>query len=57
MSGRANMREENNQYTSENEMYRKIYWYACFLYPYPSSEKRLHPEVKLAIDPCCVFFP
>ena len=44
------MSEENNQYTFENETYRKTYWHTCS-HVLAQAMKRLHPEVKLAIDP------
>ena len=42
--------EENNQYTFENEQYRKTYWHTCS-HILAQAMKRLHPEVKLAIGP------
>ena len=44
------MSEENNQYTFENEEYRKTYWHTCS-HVLAQAMKRLHPEVKLAIGP------
>ena len=44
------MSEENNQYTFENEAYRKTYWHTCS-HVLAQAMKRLHPEVKLAIGP------
>ena len=44
------MSEENNQYTFENETYRKTYWHTCS-HVLAQAMKRLHPEVKLAIGP------
>jgi threonyl-tRNA synthetase len=44
------MAEENNQYTFENETYRKTYWHTCS-HVLAQAMKRLHPEVKLAIGP------
>ncbi|MDD5937882.1 MAG: threonine--tRNA ligase [Clostridiales bacterium] len=44
------MAEENNQYTFENETYRKTYWHTCSHILAPAV-KRLYPEVKLAIGP------
>ena len=44
------MSEENNQYTFENEQYRKTYWHTCS-HVLAQAMKRLHPEVKLAIGP------
>ena len=44
------MPEENNQYTFENETYRKTYWHTCS-HVLAQAMKRLHPEVKLAIGP------
>ena len=44
------MAEENNQYTFENEQYRKTYWHTCS-HILAQAVKRLHPEVKLAIGP------
>ena len=41
---------ENNQYTFENEAYRKTYWHTCS-HILAQAVKRLHPEVKLAIGP------
>ncbi len=39
-----------NQYTFENEEYRKTYWHTCS-HILAQAMKRLHPEVKLAIGP------
>ena len=44
------MVEENNQYTFENETYRKTYWHTCS-HILAQAVKRLYPEVKLAIGP------
>ena len=44
------MAEENNQYTFENEEYRKTYWHTTS-HILAQAMKRLHPEVKLAIGP------
>ena len=44
------MAEENNQYTFENETYRKTYWHTCS-HVMAQAVKRLWPEVKLAIGP------
>ena len=44
------MAEENNQYTFENESYRKTYWHTCS-HILAQAVKRLYPEVKLAIGP------
>ena len=44
------MADENNQYTFENEQYRKTYWHTCS-HVLAQAMKRLHPEVKLAIGP------
>ncbi len=44
------MAEENNQYTFENEQYRRTYWHTCS-HVLAQAMKRLHPEVKLAIGP------
>ena len=44
------MAEENNQYTFENEEYRRTYWHTCS-HVLAQAMKRLHPEVKLAIGP------
>ncbi len=44
------MPEENNQYSFENEQYRKTYWHTCS-HILAQAMKRLHPEVKLAIGP------
>ena len=41
---------DNNQYTFENEAYRKTYWHTCS-HILAQAVKRLHPEVKLAIGP------
>ncbi len=42
--------EANNQYSFENEQYRKTYWHTCS-HILAQAMKRLHPEVKLAIGP------
>ena len=44
------MSEENNQYSFENEQYRRTYWHTCS-HVLAQAMKRLHPEVKLAIGP------
>ncbi len=44
------MADENNQYTFENETYRKTYWHTCS-HVMAQAVKRLWPEVKLAIGP------
>ena len=44
------MSEENNQYTFENEEYRRTYWHTCS-HVLAQAVKRLYPEVKLAIGP------
>ena len=41
---------ENNEYTFENETYRKTYWHTCS-HIMAQPVKRLFPEVKLAIGP------
>ncbi len=41
---------EENQYTFENEAYRKTYWHTCS-HILAQAVKRLWPEVKLAIGP------
>ncbi len=41
---------EENQYSFENETYRKTYWHTCS-HVLAQAMKRLHPEVKLAIGP------
>ena len=41
---------EENQYTFENETYRKTYWHTCS-HVMAQAVKRLWPEVKLAIGP------
>ena len=41
---------ENNEFTFENEQYRKTYWHTC-THVLAQAVKRLHPEVKLAIGP------
>ena len=40
----------DNQYTFENEQYRKTYWHTCS-HILAQAVKRLYPEVKLAIGP------
>ena len=40
----------DNQYTFENETYRKTYWHTCS-HIMAQAVKRLYPEVKLAIGP------
>ena len=42
--------QNKNQYTFENEAYRKTYWHTCS-HILAQAMKRLHPEVKLAIGP------
>ena len=42
--------ELKNQYTFENETYRKTYWHTCS-HVLAQAMKRLHPDVKLAIGP------
>ena len=44
------MSEENNQYTFENEQYRRTYWHTCS-HVLAQAIKRLWPETKLAIGP------
>jgi threonyl-tRNA synthetase len=41
---------EDNQYTFENETFRKTYWHTCS-HVLAQAVKRLYPEVKLAIGP------
>ena len=41
---------DNNQYTFENEAYRKTYWHTCS-HIMAQAVKRLWPEVQLAIGP------
>ena len=41
---------EENQYTFENETYRKTYWHTCS-HVMAQAVKRLYPQVKLAIGP------
>jgi threonyl-tRNA synthetase len=41
---------ENNEFTFENETYRKTYWHTCS-HIMAQAVKRLFPEVKLAIGP------
>jgi len=41
---------DENQYTFENESYRRTYWHTCS-HVLAQAMKRLHPEVKLAIGP------
>jgi threonyl-tRNA synthetase len=41
---------EDNQYTFENEQFRKTYWHTCS-HVLAQAVKRLYPEVKLAIGP------
>ena len=41
---------EENQYTCENEAYRKTYWHTCS-HVMAQAVKRLYPQVKLAIGP------
>jgi threonyl-tRNA synthetase len=41
---------EENQYSFENEQYRRTYWHTCS-HVLAQAVKRLHPEVKLAIGP------
>ena len=40
----------NEQFTFENEQYRRTYWHTCS-HILAQAVKRLHPEVKLAIGP------
>ena len=44
------MAEENNQYTFENEQYRRTYWHTCS-HVLAQAVKRLWPSTKLAIGP------
>ena len=44
------MSEENNQYSFENEQYRRTYWHTCS-HVLAQAVKRLWPETKLAIGP------
>jgi threonyl-tRNA synthetase len=41
---------ENNEFTFENEQYRRTYWHTCS-HILAQAVKRLYPEVKLAIGP------
>ena len=41
---------EENQYTFENEQYRRTYWHTCS-HVLAQAVKRLYPDVKLAIGP------
>ena len=41
---------ENNEFSFENEAYRKTHWHTCS-HVLAQAVKRLHPEVKLAIGP------
>ena len=41
---------ENNEFSFENEQYRRTYWHTCS-HVLAQAVKRLHPEVKLAIGP------
>ena len=41
---------EENQYTFENEQYRRTYWHTCS-HVLAQAVKHLYPEVKLAIGP------
>ena len=41
---------ENNEFTFENEQYRKTYWHTCS-HILAQAVKRLYPEAKLAIGP------
>ena len=41
---------ENNEFSFENETYRKTYWHTCS-HVMAQAVKRLYPEVKLAIGP------
>ena len=50
IQGGITLAEENNQYTFENETYRKTYWHTCS-HILAQAVKRLYPEVKLAIGP------
>ncbi len=49
MEGRT-MAENENQFTFENEEYRRTYWHTCS-HVLAQAVKRLYPEVKLAIGP------
>ena len=40
----------DNQYTFENEQYRKTYWHTCS-HILAQAVKHLYPDVKLAIGP------
>ncbi|MCD7760164.1 MAG: threonine--tRNA ligase, partial [Clostridiales bacterium] len=40
----------DNQFTFENEQYRRTYWHTCS-HILAQAVKRLYPEVKLAIGP------
>ncbi len=42
--------EVKNEFTFENEAYRKTYWHTCS-HVLAQAVKRLYPEVKLAIGP------
>ena len=44
------MAENENQFTFENEEYRRTYWHTCS-HVLAQAVKRLYPEVKLAIGP------
>ena len=44
------MAEENNQYTFENEQYRRTYWHTCS-HVLAQAVKHLWPSTKLAIGP------
>ncbi|MBD5134208.1 MAG: threonine--tRNA ligase [Clostridiales bacterium] len=44
------MSGDKNEFTFENEQYRKTYWHTCS-HVLAQAMKRLHPEVKLAIGP------
>ena len=41
---------ENNEFSFENEQYRRTYWHTCS-HVLAQAVKRLYPEVKLAIGP------
>jgi threonyl-tRNA synthetase len=45
-----NSMSEENQYTFENEKYRRTYWHSCS-HVLAQAVKRLYPDVKLAIGP------
>ena len=41
---------ENNEFTFENEQYRKTYWHTCS-HVLAQAVKRLHPEVQAGHRP------